>query len=121
MQRGTTALPCLLLLIGCGDSSTGERTKEGVTGGIGRADAKSADEAKLHKLRVGMTLQEVEAILGEGTRYCDLAMKVTFTIDDPEAQRNTYVWPRGGGVRFFIVGFEQGRLAHSVLCYPAKK
>ncbi len=102
-MRQTVIVPiCLLLALllnGCGNSS----------------------EADMDKLELGMSLEEVESILGKGTAYADVnsaKAELGFSIDDPELQRNTYVWVRDDGT--VIVTFVEGKLARSLFKFPSE-
>ncbi len=79
-----------------------------------------ATDANIKKIESGMTLSEVEAIIGKGTRYSDLDLKkvkLGFSIKDPAAQRNTYVWIRTGDNSAYVAIFEGGKLASSMTYY----
>jgi hypothetical protein len=130
-------LVTLIVAFGCGrkeesaDSGTrrpGGAKREGPTdAGSQRpsgAEREGSTDADLQRLRAGMSLPEVEAIIGKGTRYCDLDLtkvKLGFRVEDPEAQQNTYVWLRPDDDRAIVVVFEDGKLLNSMLVrHPAE-
>lgn len=87
---------------------------------------KGPTDANLEKITVGMSLAEIEAIIGKGTPYSDLdfsKVRLGFSIEDPTgvAQRNTYVWLRPHDNSAYVVTFENGKLMHSMTVYPPKK
>jgi hypothetical protein len=78
----------------------------------------------VERLTVGMTLDEVQAILGKGSCYADLDLThvdLGFSIEDPELQHNTYVWIQPADNSNISVTFKRGRLVHSFSRLPPPK
>jgi hypothetical protein len=119
----TAVLMTVMVVTGCGKKTpANNRTGDKSTAGTVRNDVKSAEEkgptdANLKKLAGGMTLAEIEAIIGKGTRYSDLDMtkvRLGFSVKDPAAQRNTYVWLRPHDNSAYVVVLEEGKLMNSM-------
>jgi len=115
MTRASVILGCLLLggalLAGCNDKGKDADGKD--------TSARRGGQGSLGDLKVGMTLSEVEGVLGKGTMYADVdrsKVKLGFSIADEDLQRNTYVWPRGKKV--IVVTFGGGKLVRSMEVTP---
>jgi hypothetical protein len=81
-------------------------------------------DTNVQKLKAGMTLQEVEALIGPGTRYSDLDLakvNLGFSVSDPAYQQNTYVWLRPADNSAVVVLFEDGKMRQSMVVSSPKQ
>ena len=109
----TVVLITVIVVAGCGKQK-----------GPTDANQEGPTDANIAKLAGGMSLAEVEAIIGKGTQYSDLDLtkvKLGFSVEDPAAQRNTYVWLRPHDNSAYVVVFEYGKLMNSMTVYPPKE
>jgi hypothetical protein len=81
-------------------------------------------DANIEKLKAGMTLEQVEALIGPGTRYSDLDLtrvNLGFSVSDPAYQQSTYVWLRPADNSAVVVLFKDGKLRQSMVVSSPKE
>lgn len=116
--------------VGCGKKKGAINTKDkesaggAVSNDVVSAEEKGPTDANLKKLAGGMSLAEIEAIIGKGTQYSDFDLtkvRLGFSVKDPAAQRNTYVWLRPHDNSAYVVVLEEGKLMKSMTVYLPEK
>ena len=126
----TAVLITVIVVVGCGKKERVNNTTENKSAGdavrndVGSVEEKGPTDANLKKLAGGMSLAKIEAIIGKGTQYSDLDLgkvRLGFSVKDPAAQRNTYVWLRPHDNSAYVVVLEGGKLMHSMTVTPPQE